>query len=95
MQKELLANPVFAMASTQFDEAAGFLALPDDLRERCKWPKRPISVAVPVKLDSRETKVFYGHRVQHHLTRGPCKGGLRYHPAVDLGEVAALAMWTN
>jgi len=95
MQKELLANPVFAMASTQFDEVAGFLALPDDLRERCKWPKRLISVAVPVKLDSGETKVFYGHRVQHHLTRGPCKGGLRYHPAVDLGEVAALAMWMN
>jgi glutamate dehydrogenase (NAD(P)+) len=95
MQKELLAHPVFAMAAEQFDSVADFLQLPDDLRERCKWPKRLISVAVPVKLDDGTTKVFYGHRVQHHLTRGPVKGGLRYHPAVDLGEVAALAMWMN
>lgn len=95
MQKELLAHPVFAMAAEQFDSVANFLQLPDDLRERCKWPKRLISVAVPVKLDDGTTKVFYGHRVQHHLTRGPVKGGLRYHPAVDLGEVAALAMWMN
>jgi glutamate dehydrogenase (NAD(P)+) len=83
------------MAAEQFDSVADFLQLPDDLRERCKWPKRLISVAVPVKLDDGTTKVFYGHRVQHHLTRGPVKGGLRYHPAVDLGEVAALAMWMN
>lgn len=95
MQKELLAHPVFAMAAEQFDSVADFLQLPDDLRERCKWPKRLISVAVPVKLDDGTTKVFYGHRVQHHLTRGPVKGGLRYHHAVDLGEVAALAMWMN
>jgi len=95
MQKELLAHPVFAMAAEQFDSVADFLQLPDDLRERCKWPKRLISVAVPVKLDDGTTKIFYGHRVQHHLTRGPVKGGLRYHPAVDLGEVAALAMWMN
>ena len=67
MQKELLANPVFAMAAEQFDQVANFLALPDDLRERCKWPKRLISVAVPIKLDDGSTKVFYGHRVQHHL----------------------------
>jgi glutamate dehydrogenase (NAD(P)+) len=49
MQKELLAHPVFAMAAEQFDSVADFLQLPDDLRERCKWPKRLISVAVPVK----------------------------------------------
>jgi glutamate dehydrogenase (NAD(P)+) len=95
MQKELLANPVFAMAAEQFDLVADFLALPDDLRERCKWPKRLISVAVPIRRDDGTTQVFYGHRVQHHLTRGPVKGGLRYHPSVDLGEVAALAMWMN
>jgi glutamate dehydrogenase (NAD(P)+) len=73
MQKELLAHPVFAMAAEQFDSVADFLQLPDDLRERCKWPKRLISVAVPVKLDDGTTKVFYGHRVQHHLTRGQSK----------------------
>ncbi len=95
MRQELLQNPVFNMAATQFDRVADFLDLNDELRERCKWPKRLISVTVPVKLDSGEVKVFFAHRVQHHLTRGPVKGGLRYHPAVDLGEVAALAMWMN
>ncbi len=95
MRQELLQNPVFHMAAAQFDRVADFLDLNDELRERCKWPKRLISVTVPVKLDSGEVKVFFAHRVQHHLTRGPVKGGLRYHPAVDLGEVAALAMWMN
>jgi len=83
------------MAANQFDRVADFLDLSEELRERCKWPKRLISVTVPVRLDSGEVKVFFAHRVQHHLTRGPVKGGLRYHPAVDLGEVAALAMWMN
>lgn len=95
MREELLNNPVFAMAAEQFDRVADFLQLPDDIRERCKWPKRLISVTVPIKRDDGTTQVFFGHRVQHHLTRGPVKGGLRYHPAVDLGEVAALAMWMN
>lgn len=95
MRQELLQNPVFSMAAAQFDRVADFLGLNDELRERCKWPKRMITVTVPVKLDSGDVRVFFGHRVQHHLTRGPVKGGLRYHPAVDLGEVAALAMWMN
>jgi glutamate dehydrogenase (NAD(P)+) len=95
MRQELLENPVFAMAASQFDRVADFLGLNDELRERCKWPKRMITVTMPVRLDSGEVRVFFGHRVQHHLTRGPVKGGLRYHPAVDLGEVAALAMWMN
>lgn len=95
MRDELLRNPVFAMAATQFDGVADFLGLSDELRERCKWPKRLITVTVPIRRDDGSTQVFFGHRVQHHLTRGPVKGGLRYHPAVDLGEVAALAMWMN
>jgi glutamate dehydrogenase (NAD(P)+) len=95
MRDELLRNPVFAMAATQFDGVADFLGLSDELRERCKWPKRLITVTVPIRRDDGSTHVFFGHRVQHHLTRGPVKGGLRYHPAVDLGEVAALAMWMN
>lgn len=92
--KELLLNsPVFNMASAQFDRAAAHLELPPDTAERCKWPKRLISVALPVRMDSGEVRMFFGHRVQHHLSRGPVKGGLRFHPSVDLGEVAALAMW--
>jgi len=95
MREELLQNPTFAMAARQFDDVADFLNLTDDIRERCKWPKRLISVTVPIRMDDGTTRVFFGHRVQHHLTRGPVKGGLRYHPGVDLGEVAALAMWMN
>jgi len=95
MRKELMQNPVFAMAVEQFDSVADFLDLGEDLRERCKWPKRLITVTVPIRRDDGSTEVFFGHRVQHHLTRGPVKGGLRYHPAVTLGEIAALAMWMN
>ena len=90
-----MQNPVFAMAVEQFDGVADFLDLSADLRERCKWPKRLITVTVPIRRDDGSTEVFFGHRVQHHLTRGPVKGGLRYHPSVALGEIAALAMWMN
>ncbi|VVM06386.1 Glu/Leu/Phe/Val family dehydrogenase [Methylacidimicrobium tartarophylax] len=91
----LLDNPIFAMACQQFDQAADLLELPQDLRERTKWPKRLVTVAVPVRMDSGEVFVFSGYRVQHHLSLGPTKGGIRYAPSVDLGEVAALAMWMS
>lgn len=95
MKEELLKNPVFGMAATQFDRVADFLDLNDRVRERCKWPKRLITVSMPVTMDDGRTEVFFGHRVQHHLSRGPVKGGLRFHPSVNIGEVAALAMWMN
>ena len=95
MKEVLLQSPVFEMAARQFDEVAEFMELEEEIRERCKWPKRLISVSIPVRMDDGRTEVFFGHRVQHHLSRGPVKGGLRYHPSVDLGEVAALAMWMN
>jgi glutamate dehydrogenase (NAD(P)+) len=93
--KHLLSNPSYKMACDQFDSAADFLNMPETLRDRIKMPKRLVTVSVPVKMDSGEVKVFEGHRVQHHLTLGPTKGGLRYHPSVELGEVAALAMWMS
>ncbi len=93
--KHLLANPSYKMACDQFDAVADFLNIPETLRERTKRPKRMVTVSLPVRMDSGEVKVFEGHRVQHHLTLGPTKGGLRYHPSVELGEVAALAMWMS
>jgi glutamate dehydrogenase (NAD(P)+) len=54
-----------------------------------------VTVAVPIHRDDGTTRSFTGYRVQHHLTLGPTKGGLRYHPDVTLGEVAALAMWMS
>lgn len=95
MREDLLKDPVFGMAAEQFDRVADFLELDQRVRERCKWPKRLITVTMPVTMDDGRTEVFFGHRVQHHLSRGPVKGGLRYHPKVNLGEVAALAMWMN
>ena len=83
------------MACDQFDAAADFMNIPETMRERVKTPKRMVTVSIPVKMDTGEVKVFEGHRVQHHLTLGPTKGGLRYHPSVELGEVAALAMWMS
>jgi glutamate dehydrogenase (NAD(P)+) len=93
--RELLQNPTFKMAAQQFDAAAEYLGINEGERERTKWPKRLITVSVPVRMDSGEIKVFAGHRVQHHLTLGPTKGGLRFNPNVELGEVAALAMWMS
>jgi glutamate dehydrogenase (NAD(P)+) len=93
--KNLLSHPAYKMACDQFDNVADFLELPEQLRERTKLPKRMLTVSLPVRMDSGEVKVFMGHRVQHHLTLGPTKGGLRYHPDVELGEVAALAMWMS
>ncbi|MCC6232934.1 MAG: Glu/Leu/Phe/Val dehydrogenase [Verrucomicrobiales bacterium] len=83
------------MACEQFELVADFLEIPQGDRARLCMPKRALSVSIPIHRDSGATEVFYGYRVQHHLTLGPTKGGIRYHPEVTLGEVAALAMWMS
>jgi glutamate dehydrogenase (NAD(P)+) len=83
------------MACDQFDAVADFMNIPISVRDRTKLPKRMVTVSLPVRMDTGEVRVFEGHRVQHHLTLGPTKGGLRYHPSVEQGEVAALAMWMS
>jgi glutamate dehydrogenase (NAD(P)+) len=85
-------NP-FRIAQQQFDKAAELLELPQSISEVLRVPQRELTVNFPVKLDDGSTKVFTGYRVQHNLGRGPVKGGIRYHPAVDIDEVRALAMW--
>jgi len=92
---EIYDHPTFRMACQQFDSVADHLEIPAAERDRLKYPKRSMTVAVPVHRDDGSTQVFAGYRVQHHLTLGPTKGGLRYHPDVTLGEVAALAMWMS
>jgi glutamate dehydrogenase (NAD(P)+) len=89
---ELFKSPAFENAVSQFDRATENLGLGDDLRERLRLPQRTLVVNFPVRMDSGKVKVFTGYRIQHNLTLGPCKGGIRYHPDVDIGEVAALAM---
>jgi glutamate dehydrogenase (NAD(P)+) len=88
-------HPTFRMACQQFDLVADRLEIPQSERDRIKLPKRSLTVALPIHCDDGSTRVFTGYRVQHHLTLGPTKGGLRYHPDVMLGEVAALAMWMS
>src|SRR6267154_751347 len=92
---EIYDHPTFHMACQQFDLVADHLQIPQDERDRIKYPKRSLIVALPIHRDNGATEVFAGYRVQHHLTLGPTKGGLRYHPDVRLGEVAALAMWMS
>src|ERR1035437_4625711 len=85
-------NP-FRMAQIQFDMAAEDLELDPGLRLILRTPKRVMEVRIPVRLDNGQMKVFIGYRVQHNVSRGPAKGGLRYHPGVTLDEVKALATW--
>jgi len=85
-------NP-FRIAQIQFDMAAEYLKLDPGLRQILRTPKRVLEVSLPVKMDNGQTKVFTGFRVQHNVSRGPAKGGLRYHPNVTLDEVKALAAW--
>ncbi len=80
-------------ALAQFDSAAALLDLEPGVREMLRRPKRTLTVAVPVRMDDGSVQVFDGYRVHHNVTRGPAKGGLRYHPSVGLDEVKALAMW--
>ena len=92
---DIYRHPTFDMACTQFDRVADLLEIPPNDRDRVKYPKRALAVAVPVRMDDGRVQVFSGLRVQHHLSLGPTKGGIRYHPDVALGEVAALAMWMS
>ncbi|MBI3951183.1 MAG: Glu/Leu/Phe/Val dehydrogenase [Acidobacteria bacterium] len=85
-------NP-FHIARAQFDVAADYLQLDPGMREVLKTPKRQMIVSIPVKMDDGSLAVFEGFRVQHNIARGPAKGGIRYHPAVTLDEVKALAAW--
>src|SRR5450432_1843532 len=91
----LYDSDVFRMACRQFDQAADAINLPEDIRDRTKYPRRCIAVSLPVKRDNGSVTVFEGYRVQHNISTGPSKGGIRFHENVTLGEVAALAMWMS
>lgn len=86
-------SETFKMAQEQLDEVAKIMNLSPCLHERLKFPKRTMVVSVPICRDDGFVKTYVGYRVQHDMTLGPSKGGIRFHPDVDLGEVSALAMW--
>ncbi|MDF3058317.1 MAG: glutamate dehydrogenase [Rariglobus sp.] len=91
----LYDSDVFKMACRQFDQAADAISLPEEIRDRTKYPRRCLAVALPIKRDDGTVTVFEGYRVQHNLSTGPAKGGIRFHQDVTIGEVAALSMWMS
>ena len=85
-------NP-FAIAQRQFDEAAELLGLEPSARVLLREPMREFAVTIPVRMDDGNTRVFKGYRVQYNSSRGPTKGGLRWHPDETIDTVRALAAW--
>jgi len=83
----------WSVALEQFAIAADKLHLDPNMRAILAECQRELTVHFPVRMADGVVKVFTGYRVQHNTTRGPGKGGIRYHPSVSLGEVKALAMW--
>ena len=94
MEKELnkRASP-YDVAQKQVDIVGQYLELEDGLLEKLKQTKRDLIVHFPVRMDDGSMNIYTGYRVVHNDIRGPAKGGIRYHPDVNLDEVRALAMW--
>jgi glutamate dehydrogenase (NAD(P)+) len=87
-------SPMFRLAQQQFLKAAHLMDLDDNVRQRLLFPQRTMLVSFPFRRDNRnDVETVFGYRVQHVLSMGPTKGGIRYAPDVNLGEVSALAMW--
>jgi glutamate dehydrogenase (NAD(P)+) len=86
-------SATYKMACDQLYAVAEVMDTDPGIIGRLAIPKRSLVVAVPIRMDSGEVRTFVGYRVQHSITSGASKGGLRYAPQVDLGEVAALSMW--
>lgn len=87
-------SPMFNLAQQQFLQASKIMGLDDNIRKRLLFPQRALITSFPCRKDKySEVETVFGYRVQHVLTMGPTKGGIRYHEDVTLGEVSALAMW--
>lgn len=86
------SSDLYANAVSSLTEAARTMNLDPNIAERLKYPKRAMVVSVPIRCDDGSIRVFEGYRVQHNMTLGPGKGGIRFHPEVNLSEVSALAM---
>ncbi len=91
----IYADPAFDMACEQFRLIADYLNIDPNDRDRLLLPKRAVMVALPIHRDDGSTSVYTGYRVQHHLTIGPTKGGTRFSPSVNMGEIAALSIWMS
>lgn len=85
-------TPEFRQTQRQLDEIALEMGLPSQLHERLRYPRRALVVTIPVRMDDGLVQAFTGYRVHHDTSLGPAKGGIRFHPEVNLGEVSSLAM---
>jgi glutamate dehydrogenase (NAD(P)+) len=88
-----VSGSAWEQALVQLDQAARIMNLDPNVHEVLRYPKRTLEVAIPTRMDDGSVRVFTGYRVHHNTSRGPSKGGIRYHPGVNLEEVKALAMW--
>ena len=87
-----LNHPFFKKVQKDFEEIANLINLDSNIIQRLRYPYRTVTVSIPIRLDNGQVRLFHGYRVHHNDTLGPCKGGTRFSPHVELGEVAALAM---
>lgn len=90
-EDEILKHPLYQNVLYELEKAGKHIGINRNVMERLKLPRRSIRVSIPVRMDNDRVQVFNGYRVQHNHTLGPFKGGIRYHPGVNIGEVAALA----
>ena len=90
-QDDLLSSPLYQGVLKSLEESARIMNASQNVIERLRYPRRAIRVSIPVRMDDDRIQVFSGFRVQHNHTLGPFKGGIRYHPSVNVGEVAGLA----
>ena len=90
-EDEILKNPLYQNVLYELEKAGRHIGINRNVMERLKLPRRAIRVSIPIRMDNDRVQVFNGYRVQHNHTLGPFKGGIRYHPGVNVGEVAALA----
>ncbi len=88
-----MTQSAWESAQIQLAQAALQLGLDEGLHQLLATPRREMTVAIPVRRDDGHVETLRGYRVQHNLSRGPAKGGIRYHPSTDIDEVRALAMW--
>lgn len=88
-----MAKSLFSDASSRLEKALKYVSISEDAIERLKYPKTSLTVSIPVRMDDNSLQIFQGYRVRYDDTRGPGKGGVRYHPNVTLDEVQSLAFW--
>ena len=93
MNNQQADEEIFENAIGRLDHAAEFSSIGPEALERLRYPKSMLQVSIPLRMDDGSLRVFQGYRVRHDDTRGPTKGGIRFHPDVHLGEVKALAFW--